>query len=175
MDKERFERDFEHYKNGLQQNLNEREVTLMLHSYCMGYCEMINHVNEDVDGMYLVNPVLEKISELSSDFSKHFNSSKKDFSIEDVDKEILRLKNLKNEIKKNEKNIKKLRKDILRSWQERLKQTRELRGLTLGDISDEIGVSKQSISRWENMNKPISFERAEQISKVLNYDLNLKG
>ena len=65
MDKDRFEKDFKHYKSGLEKKLNKDEVNLMLHAYCIGYCEMINHVNEDVDGMYLVNPVLEKITELN--------------------------------------------------------------------------------------------------------------
>ena len=63
--KKRFEKDFKHYKANLEKKLNKDEVNLMLHAYCMGYCEMVNYVSEDVGSMYLVDPVLEKISELS--------------------------------------------------------------------------------------------------------------
>ena len=65
MKKEKFKKDFEYYKAKLQSKLDNDTVNLMLLAYCMGYCDMVNHVNEDVDGMYLVDPVLDKISELS--------------------------------------------------------------------------------------------------------------
>ncbi len=71
MNTERFNEDYEYYKSNLEQAIEDkREVNQALRSYCMGYCDMINHINTDMDGMYLIDPVLDKITELSIELTE---------------------------------------------------------------------------------------------------------
>ncbi len=65
MNAEKFNKDVEFYEKRLLEKYNKHETRLMLRSYCMGYCELANHLNEDFDTMLMINPVLEKITELS--------------------------------------------------------------------------------------------------------------
>lgn len=72
VNKEKFNSDFELYKNRLSQKLDENTVNLMLHAYCMGYCDTVNHVQEHTETLYLINPVLDKITELSKLVNHNF-------------------------------------------------------------------------------------------------------
>lgn len=65
MNAKKFNEDFEFYKSNLQKSHDEKTVDLMLQAYCMGYCEMSNHYFEEFDEAMNINPVLDKISELS--------------------------------------------------------------------------------------------------------------
>jgi transcriptional regulator with XRE-family HTH domain len=67
--------------------------------------------------------------------------------------------------------IKELESKKRQQWQIRLKNVIELRCKTYSEIGNEIGVSKQTISKWANMQKSISELRAKQLSIFLNYDL----
>lgn len=74
MKAEKFNKDFEFYKKNLSKKLDERTVTLMLHAYCMGYCELSNHLNEEFETMIMINPVLDKITELGPKIKQYFNN-----------------------------------------------------------------------------------------------------
>lgn len=72
MDKEKFENDFNDYKDKLSSKLDENTVALMLHAYCMGYCQLSSELNDEFDSYIDLNPVLDKISSLSSVVNKNF-------------------------------------------------------------------------------------------------------
>jgi hypothetical protein len=65
MNAEKFNKDFEFYKNNLLKVHDGKITNLMLHAYCMGYCELSNHLNEEFDSNIIVDPVLDKILELN--------------------------------------------------------------------------------------------------------------
>jgi len=75
MEKIRFEKDFKEYEEKLKGSLSDDKVNLMMFAYCMGYCDMVGHINEDTDGMYLIDPVLEKILELTPLISNQFKTN----------------------------------------------------------------------------------------------------
>ena len=63
MDIKKFNDDFNYYKSNLSKSFDEKTVNLMLHAYCIGYCEMSNHYFEEFDEAIDINPVLDKINE----------------------------------------------------------------------------------------------------------------
>jgi len=91
--------------------------------------------------------------------------------ISTIDAEIIRLKQLRKELILSNKQIKELETKKRQQWQIRLKNVIEFRGKTYSEIGDKIGVSKQTISKWANMQKSIPELRAKQLSIFLNYDL----
>jgi hypothetical protein len=74
MNAEKFNKDFDYYKSKLEKGLDEKSVTLMMLAYCMGYCELSNHVNEELGEVVDVDPVLDKISILGG-LSKQYLTS----------------------------------------------------------------------------------------------------
>jgi len=48
----------------------------------------------------------------------------------------------------------------------KLKFARELRGLTLKEVADEMHVSHQSVSKWENNNSVPSFNEFRKLLKI---------
>ena len=74
MDNKKFNNDYEYYKSNLEKSLNVDSVNLMLHAYCMGYLELSNHLSEEFDSSLIINPALEKISELNPLISHLFES-----------------------------------------------------------------------------------------------------
>jgi len=91
--------------------------------------------------------------------------------ISKIDAEIIRLKQVRKELIEANKRIKELEGKKRQQWQMRLKKVIELRGKTYTEIGNEIGVSKQTISKWVNMQKSIPELRAKKLSIFLNYDL----
>lgn len=91
--------------------------------------------------------------------------------ISKIDAEIVRLKQMRKELILSNKRIKELETKKRQQWQSRLKNVIELRCKTYSEIGNEIGVSKQTISKWVNMKKSIPELRAKQLSIFLNYDL----
>lgn len=65
MNKNKFNQDFEEYKRRLSSKLDEKTVNLMLHAFCMGYCQLSTELNEEFDSYIDLNPVFDKINELS--------------------------------------------------------------------------------------------------------------
>ncbi len=53
-------------------------------------------------------------------------------------------------------------------FSENLRKLRSAAGLTQVELSDKLGVTKQSVSNWENGNIQPSVEMIIKISKVLN-------
>jgi DNA-binding XRE family transcriptional regulator len=86
-----------------------------------------------------------------------------------IDAEIARLKQMRKEFILSNKRIKELEMEKRQQWQRRLKKVIELRGVTYSEIGNEIGVSKQTISKWTNMQKLIPENRMKQLSIFLNY------
>jgi DNA-binding XRE family transcriptional regulator len=89
--------------------------------------------------------------------------------ISKIDAEISRLKQMRKELILSNKRIKELETEKRQQWQRRLKKVIELRGVTYSEIGNEIGVSKQTISKWSNMQKSIPEKRMKQLSIFLNY------
>jgi len=73
MDSLKFEKDLKDYKEKLSKKLDENTVNLMLHSFCMGYCQLSNELNEEIEAYIDLNPVFEKITELSKKVNHNFN------------------------------------------------------------------------------------------------------
>lgn len=71
MDASTFESNFQYYKGNLSKSLNENTVNLMLHAYCMAYCDLSSIVGTEfhID----IDPVLEKITELSPLIADNFD------------------------------------------------------------------------------------------------------
>lgn len=90
-----------------------------------------------------------------------------------IDAEIHRLKKKRKELILSNKNIKKLEQKKRQQWQSGLKNIIEVRGKSYTEIGNEIGVSKQTISKWANMNKSIPEIRMKQLSIFLNYPSSL--
>ena len=65
MDIAKFNKDYEDYKNRLSTKLDEQMVNLMMHSFCMGYCQLSTELNEEFGAYIDLNPIFEKISELA--------------------------------------------------------------------------------------------------------------
>lgn len=72
MNKETFNKDYEDYKSKLSEKLDEEKVNLMMHAFCMGYCQLSNELNEEFDSYIDLNPVFDRINELSPKVSKSF-------------------------------------------------------------------------------------------------------
>lgn len=45
---------------------------------------------------------------------------------------------------------------------------RQIKGLSMQDVADMIGVTKQTISKWEGGLKPISYSSLKSLSEKLN-------
>jgi DNA-binding XRE family transcriptional regulator len=86
-----------------------------------------------------------------------------------IDAEIARLKQMRKELILSNKRIKELETKKRQQWQGRLKNVIELKGVTYSEIGNEIGVSKQTISKWANMQKSIPKNRMKQLSIFLDY------
>lgn len=65
MDVEKFKKDLEEYKERLSSKLDEQTVNLMLHSFCMGYCQLSTELSEEFEAYIDLNPVFDKINELN--------------------------------------------------------------------------------------------------------------
>lgn len=65
MDAQKFEQDIKDYKDKLSKKLDEQTVNLMLHSFCMGYCQLSDELNEEFGANIDLNPVFDKINELN--------------------------------------------------------------------------------------------------------------
>lgn len=65
MNVEKFEDDFQDYKNRLSSKLDEETVALMLHAFCMGYCQLSGEINEEFDSYIDLTPVFDKINSLN--------------------------------------------------------------------------------------------------------------
>tara|TARA_B100002049_G_scaffold179327_1_gene136320 strand:+ start:104 stop:325 length:222 start_codon:yes stop_codon:yes gene_type:complete len=73
MDSQKFEKDLKDYEQKLSKKLDENTVNLMLHSFCMGYCQLSNELNEEFGAYIDLNPVFDKITELSKKINHNFN------------------------------------------------------------------------------------------------------
>ena len=91
--------------------------------------------------------------------------------ISKIDVEIVRLKQMRKELILSNKTIKELELKKRQKWQKGLKNIIGLRCKTYTERGIEIGVSRQTISKWANMQKSIPDLRAKQLSIFLNYDL----
>jgi|GEM_PF-4596315 len=91
--------------------------------------------------------------------------------IRKIDAEIVRLKHIRKELILSNKVIKELERKKRHQWQTQLKNVIELRCRTYTEVGNEIGVTKQTISKWANMQKSIPELRIKQLSIFLNYDL----
>lgn len=65
MDINKFNKDFEDYKQRLSSRLDDKIINLMLHAFCMGYCQLSTELNEEFGTYIDLNPVFDKITELS--------------------------------------------------------------------------------------------------------------
>lgn len=72
MNEVKFNQDFDLYKSNISKKLNESQVNLMLHAYCMAYCDLAQNVFSEKDVYIDLDPVLEKISELNPLVSSNF-------------------------------------------------------------------------------------------------------
>lgn len=76
MDANKFKKDLQAYKLGLSDNLDDETVNLMLHAFCMGYCQLSNELNEEFGAYIDLNPVFDTINKLNplikSAFDKDF-------------------------------------------------------------------------------------------------------
>lgn len=61
----KFESDFHDYKMKISTWADEKTSLLMMHSFCMGYCQLSNELQEDFDSLIDLDPVLDKINELT--------------------------------------------------------------------------------------------------------------
>lgn len=65
MDANKFEKDLKDYKEKLSKKLDEQTVNLMLHAFCMGYCQLSTELNEEFGAYIDLDPVFDKINELN--------------------------------------------------------------------------------------------------------------
>lgn len=65
MDVKKFKQDLESYKNGLSTKLDEQTVNLMLHAFCMGYCQLSTELSEEFGSYIDLNPILDEINRLN--------------------------------------------------------------------------------------------------------------
>lgn len=65
MDVNKFKQDLEDYKNRLSTKLDEQTVNLMLHSFCMGYCQLSTELNEEFGAYIDLNPIFDEINRLN--------------------------------------------------------------------------------------------------------------
>ena len=73
MDANKFEKDLEDYKKGLSEKLDETTVNLMLHAFCMGYCQLSNELNEEFESYIDLNPVFDAINKINPLIKDNFN------------------------------------------------------------------------------------------------------
>ncbi len=92
-------------------------------------------------------------------------------TVAEIDKEIERLKELRQSLvgfmKKEKENEQKNIHRLLLS----VKWLMIINNIGYKDIADKIGVSKQSVWKWVNFDKPIPVNRAKQIGKLFNWDI----
>ena len=65
MDIDKFKQDLEDYKQRLSTKLDEETVNLMLHSFCMGYCQLSTELNEEFGAYIDLNPIFDEINRLN--------------------------------------------------------------------------------------------------------------
>ncbi len=75
MNAEKFNSDYEYYKNNLSSKLDANTVNLMLHAFCMGYVQLAGHLLEEFGSAIDVNPALDKINQLNPVITHNFNVS----------------------------------------------------------------------------------------------------
>jgi DNA-binding Xre family transcriptional regulator len=98
-----------------------------------------------------------------------------DRQIESLDARILKLKSTLSRLEKKRAQLEIERSERLcvDFWQAKLKRVIVRKDWTYEKVGLEIGVSKQTISKWANMVARMPFYRAREISKLIDYPINL--
>ena len=65
MDIDKFKEDLEDYKQRLSTKLDEETVNLMLHAFCMGYCQLSTELSEEFGAYIDLNPIFDEINRLN--------------------------------------------------------------------------------------------------------------
>ena len=68
----KFKQDLGDYKDKLSSKLDNETVNLMLHAFCMGYCQLSHELNEKFASYIDLNPVFDEINKLNPLIKKHF-------------------------------------------------------------------------------------------------------
>lgn len=87
-------------------------------------------------------------------------------TLQEIDKQIAYLKQLRKLTIEKDKSIKKLSKDYCANFQKGLYKARYMAGYSLNEAANAIGVKKQSVYKWENSKQNIPIERARQLAKL---------
>lgn len=89
-------------------------------------------------------------------------------TLQEIDKQIAYLKHLKKLTIEKDKSIKKLSKDYCANFQKGLYKARYMAGYSLSEVANSVGVTKQTIYKWENSKQIIPIERARQLAKLFS-------
>lgn len=87
-------------------------------------------------------------------------------NLQEIDKQIAYLKQLRKVTIEKDKSIKKLSKDYCVNFQKGLYKARCMAGYSLSEAANAIGVKKQSVCKWENSKQIIPINRARQLAKL---------
>jgi DNA-binding XRE family transcriptional regulator len=89
-------------------------------------------------------------------------------TLQEIDKQIAYLKQLKKLTIEKDKSVKKLSKDYCANFQKGLYKARYMAGYSLSEVAKSVGVTKQTIYKWENSKQIIPIERARQLAKLFS-------
>lgn len=65
MNIDKFKQDLEDYKQRLSTKFDEETVNLMIHAFCMGYCQLSTELNEEFGAYIELNPIFDEINRLN--------------------------------------------------------------------------------------------------------------